>query len=128
MANSQSVRPAATGSRALTGGFFTDTDFDFETRLALGATAYGVGDPGSVLATVVGIADGDWRGWFSAWMHRGDQFAALGVASAADPPGAMWAHLSASAAYSRALAAVDGLPAGEAADLMLATFRSSRRS
>jgi hypothetical protein len=128
MTTSQSVRPTAVGSRALTDGFFTDTDFDFETRLALGATAYGVGDPGTVLATVDGIADGDRRGWFSAWTQRGDQFAALGVASAADPPGAMWAYLSASAAYSRALGAVDGLPAGEAADAMLPTFRSSRRS
>ena len=129
MTTSPSLRPAATGSRALTTGFFDDPDFDFETRLALGATAYGVGDPGSVLATVAGIADGDRPGWFAAWSQRGDRFSALGDASSdGDPPGAMWAYLSASAAYSQALGAVDGLPRDQTDAVMLPTFRSSRRA
>ncbi|WP_433555299.1 alpha/beta hydrolase family protein [Pseudonocardia xinjiangensis] len=130
MTTSPSVRPAASASRALTTGFFGDPDFDFETRLALGATTYGVGDPGSVLATVAGIADGDRPGWFTAWSQRGDRFSALGAAadSDGDAPGAMWAYLAASAAYSQALGAVDGLPRDRTGAVMLPTFRSSRRA
>jgi hypothetical protein len=128
MTTSQPVRPAATGSRALTEGFFADPDFDFETRMALGSTAYGVGDPGIVLATVARIVDGDRSSWFAAWSQRADELTALADAGGADPRGAMWAYLTASAAYSRALGAVDGLPAEQADTVMLQTFRSSRRS
>src|ERR1700716_875275 len=111
MTTSQPVRPAATGSRALTEGFFADPDFDFETRMALGSTAYGVGDPGIVLATVARIVAGDRSSWFAAWSQRADELTALADAGGADPRGAIWAYLTASAAYSRALGAVDGLPA-----------------
>ena len=107
--------------------FFTDPSFDFEFRDALGATAYGVGDPGMWLATAHRIADGDPRSWFDAWTARADQLAALGDAATAagDGHGASWAHLSASGAYSRAMAVVDGLHDGES--LVLPTFRNSRR-
>jgi hypothetical protein len=109
--------------------FFTDPDFDFEFRTALGATAHGVGDPGMWLATAARIVDGDRPSWFAAWSERADQLSALGDAAAAsgDARGAGWAYLSASAAYSRALGAVDGLPPDQADAVMLPTFRSSRR-
>jgi hypothetical protein len=119
MTTSQPIRPAATGSRALTEGFFADPDFDFETRMALGSTAYGVGDPGIVLATVARIVDGDRSSWFAAWSQRAEQLTALADAGVvADPRGARWAYLSASAAYSRALGAVDGLSAEQADAVM----------
>jgi hypothetical protein len=109
--------------------FFTDADFDFEFRNALGATAYGVGDPGMWLATAARIVDGDRQSWFTAWSERADQLAELAEAARAggDEPGARWAFLSASAAYSRALGAVDGLPPEQADAVLLPTFRSSRR-
>ena len=47
--------------------FFADPAFDFETRLALGASAYRCAEPGEVLATAATIADGDLDGWFDAW-------------------------------------------------------------
>jgi hypothetical protein len=118
-----------TTTKADVGAFFTDPDFDFEFRGALGATAYGVGDPGMWLATAAQIVDGDRPSWFAAWTGRADRLAGLGddAAAVGDRPGAAWAYLSASAAYSRALGAVDGLPAAQAADVTLPTFRRSRR-
>ncbi|MEQ3551616.1 hypothetical protein WIS52_14165 [Pseudonocardia nematodicida] len=116
---------ATSGTRAgaPVAAFFTDPGFDFGMRCALGATGYGVGDPGSVLATAAAITDGDRQSWFDAWTARGDRFAAL--AGEADPHGAVWAQRSASAAYSRALEAADGLPGGPDA-VLLPTFRRSR--
>jgi hypothetical protein len=103
--------------------FFTDADFDYEFRCALGDTAHGVGDPGMWLATAAAITDGDRQSWFDAWAARGDQLAAL-APTLTDPLAAQWAWLSASAAYSRALGAVDGLEHPDA--VLLPTFRRSR--
>ena len=103
--------------------------FDFEFRDALGATAYGVGDPGMWLATARQIVDGDRQSWFDAWTARADQLSGLGDAAAAqgDPRGASWAYLSASAAYSRAHGR-DRRAAGRRGRRRPApTFRSSRR-
>ena len=109
--------------------FFTDDTFDFEFRDALGATAYGVGDPGMWLATARQIVDGDRQSWFDAWTARADQLADLAGDAAAhdDARGASWAYLSASAAYSKAMGAVDGLPTEEGNSVLLPTFRNSRR-
>ena len=109
--------------------FFTDPTFDFEFRDALGATAYGVGDPGMWLATARMIVDGDRQSWFDAWTARADQLSDLGEAAVArgDRHGASWAYLSASAAYSKAMGAVDGLPTDEGNAVLLPTFRNSRR-
>lgn len=119
----------ATTTPAGTDRFFADDTFDFEFRDALGATAYGVGDPGMWLATARTIVDGEWQTWFDAWLSRADQLAQLGDQAAAqgDRPGASWAYLSASAAYSKAMGAVDGLPATEGDAVLLPTFRTSRR-
>lgn len=107
--------------------FFSDPDFDFEFRDALGATAYGVGDLGLWLATAARIVDGDWSSWFTAWSDRARELAALAEASTADPATASWAYLAASAAWSRAMGAIDGMPADQGQTALLPTFRESRR-
>jgi hypothetical protein len=120
--------PVALGSRVLAEGLFRDPDFDFEARIALGSTVYGVSDVGLVLATAAQITDGDRLSWFTAWTERAAQLAALGNASwaAGARREARWAYLSASDAYSRALGAVDGLPATQAAAVTLPTFVRGR--
>ena len=75
----QPTAPTRTGSRVLLQGFFADPSFDYGIRNVLGATAYGVGDVGTVLATAARIIDGDWASWFSAWTDRADHLAALGA-------------------------------------------------
>jgi hypothetical protein len=130
----QHAEPQATphqtpsGARALLGGFFADPDFDFETRIALGNAACGVGDVGLVLATVAGITDGDRPSWFAAWTARADHLGALGDEwrAAGDLPGARWAYLAASEACARALNAVDGLPPEQGDAVLLPTFRRGR--
>lgn len=112
---------------AVVAPFFSDPVFDFEFRDALGATTYGVGDVGLWLATAARIVDGDRESWFTAWSDRGRQLAALAESAAADLPAASWAHLAASAAWSRAMGAIDGLPADQAEAVLLPTFRESRR-
>ena len=113
MTAQQTVPTTATGSHVLEDGFFADRSFDYGIRIALGATAYGVGDVGTVLATAARITDGDWASWFSAWTDRADQLAALAAQhrQAGDLRGASWAFLSAADAWSRSLDAIDGLPA-----------------
>jgi hypothetical protein len=122
-------RTGAAGARALFDGFFSDPDFDFETRIALGNAAGGVGDVGLVLATVVGVADGDRTGWFAAWTARAEQLGDLGDTwrAAGDLPGASWAYLAASEACARALNVVDGLPPERADAVLLPTFRRGRQ-
>ena len=39
-------------SRSAPGGVFADADFDYETRIVLGAAAAGIGDAGLVLAAL----------------------------------------------------------------------------
>ena len=107
--------------------FFADEDFDFEFRNALGGAAYGVGDAGLWLATASRIVDGDRASWFAAWTDRARELAELGAASAGDPAGAAWAYLAASAAWSRAMGAIDGLPPEQGDAALLPTFRESRR-
>jgi prolyl oligopeptidase family protein len=108
--------------------FFTDHDFDFDLRCVLGQSAYGVGDPGTWLATAAAVTDGDRPSWFSAWTDRARQLEQMGDAARHDDPaGAGWAYLSASAAWSTALLAVYGLPGAQADAVTEPTFRSSRR-
>jgi hypothetical protein len=130
MSSSSTVSEQAGIASVLTSGFFVDADFDFEARIALGATAYGVDDPGGVLATFARVQDGDRSSWFDAWTARGDELIELAEASltSGDRLGAQWALLSGSAAYSRALGAVDGLPAEQCDAVRLPTFRKSRQA
>jgi hypothetical protein len=124
----QPTAPTRTGSRVLLQGFFTDPSFDYGIRNVLGATAYGVGDVGTVLATAARIIDGDWASWFSAWTDRADHLSALGERrrDARDLRGASWAFLAAADAWSRSLDAVDGLPTEQGEAVLLPTFRKGR--
>jgi hypothetical protein len=123
------VQEPTTAVRGGTGRpFFDDPNFDFDFRCTLGATSYGVGDPGKWLSTAAAVVDGDRSSWFDAWTVRADRFAPLDKAlRGTDPAGAGWAFLSASAAYANALLVVDGLPAERADAVTIPTFRSSRR-
>jgi hypothetical protein len=124
----QPTAPTPTGSRVLLQGFFADPSFDYGIRNVLGATAYGVGDVGTVLATAARIIDGDWASWFSAWTDRADHLSALGERrrDARDLRGASWAFLAAADAWSRSLDAVDGLPTEQGEAVLLPTFRKGR--
>jgi hypothetical protein len=128
MTAQQTAPTTATGSRVLVGGFFATPSFDYGIRIILGATAYGVGDVGTVLATAARITDGDWPSWFSAWTDRADELATLGTQhrEAGDLRGASWAFLAAADAWSRSLDAVDALPAEQAEAVLLPTFRKGR--
>jgi hypothetical protein len=128
-ATEQQTDRSGSGARVLRDGFFADPDFDFETRLALGAAASGVGDVGLVLATVADVVDGDRPSWFAAWTARAEELAALGDRwrAAGDLPGASWAYLAASDACAWALNAVDGLPAEQGDAVLLPTFRRGRQ-
>jgi hypothetical protein len=99
------------GKLSALGGFFEDADFDYEARIALGATTSGVGDVGLVLALLDNISDGDPQSWFDAWTAMAADLAARGeeALGRGHLATASWALLAASEYYSKALAFVDGL-------------------
>jgi hypothetical protein len=112
--------------RTLQGGFFSDPDFDYDARLALGATACGLGDAGLVLATLDRIADGDRQSWFDAWSEvaatmsaQGDKALRQGYLRTA-----RWALLAAAQFYAKALVVVDALPDQS---VFMPTFKEHRR-
>ncbi len=107
------------------GGFFEDADFDYETRIMLGATACGTGDVGPVLATIDRIADGDAHSWFMAWSDLAADFAARGDAAlaAGHADTARWALVAASQYYGKAVVFIDGMADQSA---FLPTFRTHR--
>jgi hypothetical protein len=115
-----------TPSWTRTGAFFSDSDFDFEARLALGAAATGTGDVGLVLATLEKIVEGDPESWFTAWTASADSLAQRGQHALAtgDRRTGAWALLAAAAAYGKALVVADGLPDQSVAE---PTFRRHRR-
>jgi hypothetical protein len=113
------------GGKSMPGGFFANADFDYEARIALGATTSGVGDVGLVLAILDRITDGDPQSWFDAWTvvaadlaARGDEALGRGHLDTAS-----WALLAAAEFYSKALAFVDGLADQS---VLLPTFRQGR--
>jgi len=93
------------------GAFFKDASFDFEARIALGATAAGIGDAGLVFATLDTVVDGDSQSWFDAWYATAARLAEQGAAAAAvgHQRSAGWAYLAAAEYYARAMGAIDGL-------------------
>ncbi len=113
-------------SRTSAGGFFADADFDYESRIVLGAAASGIGDVGFVLATLDRITDGDRQSWFDAWTATAADLAARGqqAARSGHSRTARWALLAASEYYGKALAVVDGLADQS---VLLPTFREGRK-
>jgi len=108
------------------GGFFADTDFDFEARIALGAAAAGVGDVGLVLATLGTIVDGDRQSWFDEWSavassleQQAGEARALGHHRSAGR-----SFLAAAEYYAKAMGAVDGLTDQS---VLAPTFSAHRR-
>ena len=111
----------------LPGGFFADADFDFDSRLTLGAAACGIGDTGLVLATLDRVVDGDRQSWFDAWCDVASTLAdqGHGAAGRGHSRTARWALVTAAEYYAKALMVVDGL-----ADqtVLLPTFHEHRKS
>ena len=104
------------------GGFFADADFDYESRIVLGAAASGIGDVGLVLATLDRITDGDPQSWFDAWTALAADLAARGdeAFQRGHLATASWAFLAAAEYYAKALMFVDGLADQS---VLLPTFR-----
>lgn len=109
----------------LTMKFFSDADFDFSARTALGHAAMGTSDIGMVLETVSAIADGDAVSWYTAWHDRADRMrrAADDARDAGHAGTAGWLSLSAAEFYDQSLAFVDGMPDTSA---LVPTFREHR--
>jgi hypothetical protein len=108
------------------GTFFSDADFDFETRATLGRVANGAGNVGLVFATLDQITDGDAQSWFDAWTATASTLAARGDdgVKRGQLATASWAMLTAASYYAKALAMVDGLADQSA---LLPTFREQQR-
>ena len=98
------------------GGFFTDSGFDFEARIALGSAGVGVGDVGLVFATLDRITDSDPQSWFDAW--RDSAAAVATQADAASATGhhrsAGWYYLAAAEYYAKFYTVLFANPAMEA--------------
>jgi hypothetical protein len=107
------------------GGWFPDPDYDYQTRLILGATASGIGDVGLVLAAIDKITNLDAQSWFDAWTAMAADLEARADAAlaAGHLRTARWAYLTASQYYAEALVFVDAL-----ADqtVLLPTFKKGR--
>lgn len=117
----------ASNPMALHGRFFTDDDFDYNARAALGKASQGVFDLGTAASTLHRIVDGDPGSWLREWTLTADRMARN--AQAAERTGrdhtAGYYHLGAAEAYARAIAFIDALP--DDRDL-LPTFRKHRSS
>jgi hypothetical protein len=113
-------------SRIAPGGLFSDADFDFEARVALGRVAAGVGDTGLVLAVLDQVTDGDRQSWFGAWSAMAAELASRGHAAvrAGHWQTASWALLTAAEFYAKALVVIDGLADQS---VLMPTFRTYQR-
>jgi dienelactone hydrolase len=91
--------------------FSGNPDFDFEIRIALGASAEGAAEPGEVLAATAGVGTHDHEAWFRAWHGLGDRAASIADASAAagHRASAAQAYLRGSAYYAVAVNAASAL-------------------
>lgn len=127
MAANDSARsaPSASMPPVRDGWLFTDDDFDFAARSAVGKAAQGVMDLGVVMRTLGGIADGDPRSWFSEWHTTADRLHGQGAAASAAGRSstAAWFLLGAAEAYSRAVAFIEGMDDDSA---LLPTFSQHR--
>lgn len=106
---------------AFSAGFYRDSGFDYAVRGLLGHAPSGATEPGEVLSTIAGIADGDVAAWYAAWRNLGERL--LSLADQLTESGRLE---SASRTYLRAsrylAVAVDSAPD----DTRLAVFRAHR--
>lgn len=116
---------ASSVARSARGGLFKTVDFDYESRIILGAAACGCGDVGLVLATLDRITDGDPQSWFDSWTatavdlaERGEQALRAGHLMTA-----RWALLAAAEYYGKALVFLDGMADQS---VLTPTFRKHR--
>ena len=114
-------------TKALIRPFSDNDDFDFDIRVALGATAYGTGDPGEILAATEPVKKKDHEAWFDAWHGLASRTAGLAAASAAKGH-----RVSAASAYLRACAyfafAVNAASALDDTDRLDAAFARQQES
>ncbi|HEX3786528.1 MAG TPA: hypothetical protein VHW44_01600 [Pseudonocardiaceae bacterium] len=117
------ARPA--GHRTLTGRLFTEDDFDFNARTAIGKASQGACDIGVAVQTLARIADGDPESWLREWTLTADRLQRQAVAGeqAGQYPTAAWFYLGAADAYARAMAFIDALPDDSA---LVPTFKQHR--
>jgi hypothetical protein len=57
----------------MVGTFFKDDDFEYMMLGALGATYYKCSDIGECLTAAASIEDGDYEGWYRAWLATADR-------------------------------------------------------
>jgi hypothetical protein len=94
----------------MVGTFFKDDDFEFMMLRALGATYHKGADIGECLSAAASIQDGDYEGWYGAWLATADRvrgFAEHGVAKG-HRASARDAFLRASTYYNTAAFFLDG--------------------
>ena len=65
------------------GTFFKDDDFEYMMLGALGATYHKCADVGECLTTAASIEDGDYEGWYRAWLATADRVRRFAEQSAA---------------------------------------------
>lgn len=117
--------PTATTNPALTGRLFTDDDFDFNARNAIGKATQGTYDLGVAVHTLGRITDGDPESWLREWTNTADRLHRQAVAGeqAGQQQTAAWFYLGAADAYARAMAFIDGLADDSA---LVPTFQQHR--
>jgi hypothetical protein len=94
----------------MVGTFFKDDDFEFMMLMALGATYHKGADIGECLSAAASIEDGDYEGWYRAWLATADrvrEFAKQSVARG-HRASARDAFLRASTYYNTAAFFLDG--------------------
>src|SRR3712207_5435081 len=92
---------AANGLEGMVGTFFKDDDFEYMMLSVLGATYYRCADIGECLTAAASIEDGDYEGWYRAWLATADRVRGFAEQSAAKghQASARDAFLRASLAY-----------------------------
>jgi hypothetical protein len=85
----------------MVGTFFKDDDFEYMMLSALGSTYYRCADIGECLTAAASIEDGDYEGWYRAWLATADRVRGFAEQSAAKghQASARDAFLRASLAY-----------------------------
>jgi hypothetical protein len=68
----------------MVGTFFKDDDFEYMMLGALGATYHKCADVGECLTTAASIEDGDYEGWYRAWLATADRVRRFAEQSAAN--------------------------------------------